>query len=171
MVFTIPGPVLNYGGQDIGGDQLMPVPPPKNPGCPNFGVWCQLGEAGGDALIGLSNVPPARMAHPGWTGSSARAEIYYFRSLFTNSLSQQYLLQRFLKEWDSPESRAPVEDRTRDEHTGSRLKCGINQFKEAQVRFLNSDEVTAWQFCLHFIWRHFVRAEFMRKTQSWQAEP
>ena len=31
-VFTIPGPVLNYEGPDIGGAQFMPVPPPKNLG-------------------------------------------------------------------------------------------------------------------------------------------
>ena len=40
--FTIPGPVLNYGGPDIGGAQFMPVPPPKNPGCPIFGVACPM---------------------------------------------------------------------------------------------------------------------------------
>ena len=48
--FTIPGPVLNYGGPDIGGAQFMPVPPPKNPGCPIFGVGMPHGEAAGDAL-------------------------------------------------------------------------------------------------------------------------
>jgi hypothetical protein len=48
--FTIPGPVLNYGGTYIGGAQLMPVPPPKNPGCPNFGVGMPHARSGGDAL-------------------------------------------------------------------------------------------------------------------------
>ena len=60
-VFTIPGPVLNYGGPDIGGAQLMPVPPPKNPGCPIFGVGMPHGEAAGDALrvmaIGVGRCP------------------------------------------------------------------------------------------------------------------
>ena len=45
--FTIPGPVLNYGGPDIGGAQFMPVPPPKNPGCPIFGIGMPHGEAAG----------------------------------------------------------------------------------------------------------------------------
>ena len=49
-VFTIPGPVLNNGGQDIGGAQLLPVPPPKNPRCPNFGVGMPHARFGGDAL-------------------------------------------------------------------------------------------------------------------------
>ena len=48
--FTIPGPLLNYAGPDIGGAQFMPVPPPKNPGCPIFGVGMPYGEAAGDAL-------------------------------------------------------------------------------------------------------------------------
>ena len=47
---TIPGPVLNYGGASIGGAQLMPVPPPKNPGRPNFGVGMPHARSGGDAL-------------------------------------------------------------------------------------------------------------------------
>jgi hypothetical protein len=29
----------------------MPVPPPKNPGCPNFGVGMSHARSGGDALI------------------------------------------------------------------------------------------------------------------------
>jgi hypothetical protein len=29
---------MGEGGGDIGGAQLMPVPPPKNPGWSNFGV-------------------------------------------------------------------------------------------------------------------------------------
>jgi hypothetical protein len=49
--FTIPGPVLNYGGAYIGGAQLMPIPPPKNPGCPNFGVGMPHARSGGDALM------------------------------------------------------------------------------------------------------------------------
>ena len=53
--FTIPGPVLNYGRPDIGGTQFMPVPPPKNPGCPIFGVGMPHGEAAGDALRATSH--------------------------------------------------------------------------------------------------------------------
>jgi hypothetical protein len=49
-LFTILGPVLNYGGVDIGGPQLMPVPPPKNPGCLDFGVGMPHARSGGDAL-------------------------------------------------------------------------------------------------------------------------
>ena len=41
-VFTISGPVLNYGKPDVGGAQFMPVPPLKNPGCPIFGVACPM---------------------------------------------------------------------------------------------------------------------------------
>ena len=38
-VFTIPMPDVNYwGGGDIDGAHLMLVPPPKNPGCPNFDI-------------------------------------------------------------------------------------------------------------------------------------
>jgi hypothetical protein len=48
--FTIPGPVLNYGGGIHWWVQLMPVPPPKNPGCPNFGVGMPHARSGGDAL-------------------------------------------------------------------------------------------------------------------------
>jgi hypothetical protein len=52
--FTIPGLVLNYGGGSyMGGAQLMPVPPPKNPGCPNFGVGMPHARSGGDALSKL----------------------------------------------------------------------------------------------------------------------
>jgi hypothetical protein len=56
-VFTIPGPVLNYGGGgvDTGEAQLMPVPPPKNPGCPNFDVGMPHARSGGDALRTLEN--------------------------------------------------------------------------------------------------------------------
>ena len=53
-VFTIPGPVLNYGGPDTGGAQFMLVPPPKNPGYPIFGVDMPHTWFGGDAL----NVKP-----------------------------------------------------------------------------------------------------------------
>ena len=49
-VFTIPGPLLNYGGPDTSGAQFMPVPPPKNPGCPIFGVGMPHTRSGGDAL-------------------------------------------------------------------------------------------------------------------------
>ena len=48
--FTIPGPVLNYGGPDIGGAQFMPVPPPKNPGYPIFDIGMPHTRSGGDAL-------------------------------------------------------------------------------------------------------------------------
>jgi hypothetical protein len=47
-VFTIPGPFLNYGGQTLVGP--MSVPPPKNPGCPNFGVGMPHALSGGDTL-------------------------------------------------------------------------------------------------------------------------
>ena len=49
-VFTIPGPVLKFGGLDIGGAQFMLVPPPKNPRCPIFGVGMPHAQSGGDAL-------------------------------------------------------------------------------------------------------------------------
>ena len=50
-VFTIPGPVLNnYKGPDTGGAQFMPVPPPKNPGCPIFGIGMPHARFVGDAL-------------------------------------------------------------------------------------------------------------------------
>ena len=49
-VFTIPRPVLNYGGPDISGAQFMPVLPPKNPGCLIFGVGMPHAQSGGDAL-------------------------------------------------------------------------------------------------------------------------
>ena len=51
-VFTIPGPVLNYGGPDTGGAQFMPVPPPKNRGCPILGIGMPHAQSGGDALMG-----------------------------------------------------------------------------------------------------------------------
>jgi hypothetical protein len=52
-IYTIPGPVLtNGGGGDIGGAQLMPVPPPKNPGCPKFGVGMPHARFGGVVLRG-----------------------------------------------------------------------------------------------------------------------
>ena len=55
-VFTIPELVLNYlGGGDIGGAQLMPTLPPKNPGCPNFGVGMPHARFGGDALMPLAH--------------------------------------------------------------------------------------------------------------------
>ena len=50
-VFTIPGPVLNYGWADIGEAQLMPVLRPKNPGCPNFGVGMPHARFGGTLLV------------------------------------------------------------------------------------------------------------------------
>ena len=37
-VFNISGLVLNYRGLDTGGAQFMPVPPPKNHGCPMPGL-------------------------------------------------------------------------------------------------------------------------------------
>ena len=49
-VFTIPGPVLNYGGLDIGGAQFMPVLPLKSLECPIFGVGMPHARSGGDAL-------------------------------------------------------------------------------------------------------------------------
>ena len=49
-VFTIPGPVLNYGGPDTSGAQFMPVLPPKNPGCLIFGVGMPHARFGGDTL-------------------------------------------------------------------------------------------------------------------------
>ena len=49
-VFTIPGPILNYGGPDIGGAQFMPTPPPTNPGCPIFDIGMPHAQSGGDAL-------------------------------------------------------------------------------------------------------------------------
>ena len=49
-VFTVTGPVLNYGGLDIGGAQFMPAPPPKNSGCLIFGVGMPHAQSGGDAL-------------------------------------------------------------------------------------------------------------------------
>jgi hypothetical protein len=63
--FTIPGPVLNYGGAYIGGAQLMPVPPPKNPGCPNFSVGMPHAQSGGDALtpLTLSHKKPRSQAN------------------------------------------------------------------------------------------------------------
>jgi hypothetical protein len=66
--FTIPGPVLNYGGAYIGGAQLMPVPPPKNPGCPKFGVGMPHAQSGGDALRATSHT--RLRAHDHYTSST-----------------------------------------------------------------------------------------------------
>ena len=49
-VFTIPGPVLNYGGPNIGGAQFMLIPPLKNPGCPICDVDMSHARSGEDAL-------------------------------------------------------------------------------------------------------------------------
>ena len=40
---------------DIGGAQLMLVPPPKNPGWPSFGVGMPHAWSGGDALTCLTS--------------------------------------------------------------------------------------------------------------------
>ena len=40
-------------GTRHGGAQLMPVPPPKKPGCFNFGVGMPHARSGGDALRAL----------------------------------------------------------------------------------------------------------------------
>ena len=55
-VFTIPGPVVNYGGPDTGEAQFMPVPPPKNPGYPIFGVGMPHTRSSGDALRATSHM-------------------------------------------------------------------------------------------------------------------
>ena len=60
-VFTIPGLVLNYGGANIGGAHLMPVPPPKNLGCPNFGVGMPHARSGGDTLTMILNTCRSKM--------------------------------------------------------------------------------------------------------------
>ena len=41
-VFTIPGPVLNNGGLDIGGAQFMPVPSSKNRDAPFLTLACPM---------------------------------------------------------------------------------------------------------------------------------
>ena len=49
------------GGANIGGAHLIPVPPPKNPGCPNFGVGMHHARSGGDALNRPGNMPILRV--------------------------------------------------------------------------------------------------------------
>jgi hypothetical protein len=62
-VFDVPRPVLNYGGADIGGAQLMPEPPPKNLGCPDFDIGMPHARSRGDALSGDRN-PASQLAPP-----------------------------------------------------------------------------------------------------------
>ena len=55
MVFTLPGPVLIYVGPDIGGAQFMRVRPPKNPGCPIWGVACPMPDLVGTLWVQQSS--------------------------------------------------------------------------------------------------------------------
>jgi hypothetical protein len=55
-VFTIPVPVLNYGGPDTTGARFMPEPPPKNPECPIFDVGMPHARSSGDTLMPFSHL-------------------------------------------------------------------------------------------------------------------
>ena len=48
-VLTIPGSVLNYEGAVTGGAHFMSAPPPKNPGCPIYGMVMPQAWTCGDA--------------------------------------------------------------------------------------------------------------------------
>ena len=53
----------------------MPVPPPKNPGCPNFGVGMPHAWSGGDALSGLLFLNRVVCLTGMWFGEDQRANV------------------------------------------------------------------------------------------------